>query len=285
MVYFVLLFQSLIASGTHIVAKIAVRDISPPTLTMLRSLMAAIPLTAALMIRSSKLNIMKEDYRKIALLSFLAIPVNQFLFLLAMKYTTPANASLLYGTTPAMVLLLSFFMKKETLTLRKGLGVTIAFCGIMLVVFERGVDFRSNYTLGNALLIVAVIAWALYTVHGQPMIVKYGAFPVSALTMIIGTIMFLPIGLIGTISFDFASLTINHWGALLYLSIGTSIFAYFLWYYALGRVAATKVAIFSNLQPILTTILAILLLGQSITAMFVVGGCIALLGVILTQFG
>jgi len=248
-------------------------------------MMAAVLLAVVLVFRSSKPLVMKEDYRKIALLSFLAIPVNQFLFLLAMKYTTPSNAALLYGTTPAMVLLMSFLMKRETLTWRKGAGVVIAFCGIMLVVFERGVDFRSEYTLGNALLIVAVVAWSLYTIYGQPMIVKYGAFPVSALTMIIGTVMFLPVGLIGTIGFDFASLTVNHWGALLYLSLGTSIFAYFLWYYALGRVAITKVAIFANLQPILTTVFSIVLLGQSITPSFVIGGSIALLGVILTQFG
>ena len=64
--------------------------------------------------------------------------------------------------------------------------------------------------------------------------------------------MFLPIGIVNTVRFDYASLTWGHWGGLLYLSLGTSIFAYFLWYYALERVEASKVSIFSNLQPVLT---------------------------------
>ena len=97
--------------------------------------------------------------------------------------------------------------------------------------------------------------------------------------------MFLPIGIVNTVRFDYASLTWGHWGGLLYLSLGTSIFAYFLWYYALERVEASKVSIFSNLQPVLTTILAVVLLGQVVTPTFVVGGVIAVAGVILTQFG
>lgn len=165
------------------------------------------------------------------------------------------------------------------------MGVVIAFLGILLVVFERGIDFRSDYTLGNALLVVAVIAWAFYTVRGKPMIMEYGAFPTSAITMIVGTMMFLPIGGASMIHFDYASLTLHHWGGLVYLSIGTSIFAYFLWYYALGRIEASKVAIFANLQPVLTTVLSFVLLGQSISIWFIIGGTIALVGVILTQFG
>ncbi|MBI3765123.1 MAG: DMT family transporter [Ignavibacteriales bacterium] len=271
MVYIILLFQSLIASGTHIVAKIVVRDIEPVTLTMVRSVMAAVGLLVIAAVRKTNFRILREHYVSIGLLSALAIPINQFLFLTGIKYTTPANASLLYGTTPAIVLLVSHFIGKEKMTWKKSIGVAIAFCGILLVVFERGIDFRSDYTFGNGLLVIAVLAWSFYTVLGKQMIMKYGAFPTSAITMILGTVMFLPIGIIRVVDFNFSSLTMNHWMGLLYLSLGTSIFAYFLWYYALGKIEASKVAIFTNLQPILTTILAVVILGQTITTVFILG--------------
>ena len=95
-VYLVLFFQSLIASGTHIVAKVIVKDIDPVTLTMLRSLLAALALLMMVIWRRSNFRFAREHYKTILLLSFLAIPVNQFLFLTGMRYTTPANASLLY---------------------------------------------------------------------------------------------------------------------------------------------------------------------------------------------
>ena len=284
-VYIVLFFQSLIASGTHIVAKVVVKDIDPITLTMLRSVMAAVGLLMIAGIRKTKFKFQKEDYRMIIFLSFLAIPVNQFLFLLAMKYTTPTNAALLYGSSPAVVLLISHLMGRERVNWKKGIGVAIAFCGIFIIVFERGIDLQSDYAIGNLLLFVAMLAWALYTIQGRVLVLRYGAFTTSSVTMILGTVMFIPIGMIGTIEFDYSKLTINHLWGLLYLSLGTSIFAYLLWYYALSRIAASRVAIFANLQPILTTILAVVLLGQIITTAFIIGGCIALTGVVLSQFG
>ncbi|TAK54592.1 MAG: EamA family transporter, partial [Bacteroidetes bacterium] len=178
-VYVLLIFQQLLASGTHIIAKVVVRDIEPVTLTMLRSVIAATGLLAYLKLKKSSLTFEKSDYKSIAWLSFLAIPVNQFLFLSGMKYSTPANAALLYGCTPAVVLVLSHFLGKEEITLKKGAGVGIAFVGIAIIVFEHGIDFRSEYTLGNLMFLVAVISWGLYTVLGRSLTIKYGAFSTS----------------------------------------------------------------------------------------------------------
>ena len=285
MIYILLLFQALIASGTHIIAKIVVKDIDPVTLTFTRSVMAAIGLLMLSALRRTKLNFKREDFSKIMFLSFLAIPVNQFLFLTAIKYTTASNAALLYGTTPAVVLVLSTFMRLEKAGWKKISGVAIAFTGIVIVVFEKGINFKSEYTVGNLLLVVAVLAWALYTVKGKPMILKYGAFKTSAATMIFGTIMYIPVGIYNALSFDYGSMTVQHWGGLIYLAFGTSIFAYLLWYYALSRIETTKVAVFANVQPVLTTILSVLFLGQVITPAFIIGGSIALTGVVIAQLG
>ena len=97
--------------------------------------------------------------------------------------------------------------------------------------------------------------------------------------------MFFPIGIWSSIDFPYSSLTASDWGQILYLAIITSVVSYFLWYFALGRIEAGKAALFSNFQPILTTVLMVMLLGQGITPAFVVGGVIALGGVVLAQFG
>ncbi|MBI5475671.1 MAG: EamA family transporter [Ignavibacteriales bacterium] len=282
-IYFVLIFQQLIASGTHIIAKVVVKDIDPVSLTMLRSGIAAIGLLILMRIRSVKMKFEKRDLKKILLLSALAIPVNQFLFLYAIKYTTPSNAALLYGTTPAMVLVLSIILGREKIKLKRIAGVALAFIGVLIVIFERGLDFGSDYTMGNIIICIAVIAWALYTVQGKEMIIKYGAFKTSSATMVIGTLIFLPVGAWDTINFQYSSLTFYHWLGLLYLAFMTSIFAYVLWYYALSRIEAPRVTIFMNLQPVLTTLLSVIILGQSITTAFLIGGAVALTGVVIAQ--
>jgi drug/metabolite transporter (DMT)-like permease len=285
MVYVALIFQSLISSGTHLVAKVVVKDIEPVSLTMIRSTLAAAGLLLIMLARRSRSSFAREDYGTILLLGFLAIPANQFLFLTALRHTTASNAALMYAATPAIVLVISSVSGKERLTLKKMLGVTIAFGGILMVVFEHGIDIASDSTFGNLLLLAAVISWAFYTVKGRPMIIKYGAFETSAVTMVLGTLLYLPVGAVNALEFDYSALTAAHWGGIAYLSVGTSIFAYFLWYYALGRIEASKVAIFSNLQPVMTTLLAFFLLAQPISVTFIVGGCVTLTGIVLTQYG
>lgn len=284
-VYVVLLVQSLMASGTHIVAKVIVREVDAFTLTLIRSVIAAAAMGLILLVRGGPIRLLQEERKMVLFLSFIAIPVNQFLFLFGMRFTTASNAALLYSTTPILVLVFSRFFLGERLTRAKVLGVILGFVGVMTVIFERGVSASMEYLLGNVLIGFAVMAWGLYTVLGRRLIVRYGAVEASSLTLIIGTLMFIPIGIVPTLHFPFETLTVSSWMAILYLAIITSVLSYFLWYFALGRAEAGKVALFANLQPIMTTILAVVLLGQEVTVAFVVGGVIALAGVVIAQYG
>jgi drug/metabolite transporter (DMT)-like permease len=284
-VYLLLLLQSLMASGTHIVAKVVVHDVEPFTLTLVRSIVSAMAVGLILIIRGRRLRIQREDYALIFWLSLLAIPINQFCFLMGMSYTLPSNAALLYGTTPIVVLLFSRWLLHERLTRKKAVGVVVGFVGVAIVIFERGLDVSAGFIVGNLVIFGGVLAWGLYTVFGKKLIVKYGALEASSLTMIFGTILFIPIGIVPATKFPFETLTSSNWLEILYLGIITSVFAYYLWYYALGRIEASKVALFAYLQPILTTILAVLLLGQDITFAFLLGGSIAISGVVMAQFG
>ena len=284
-VYAVLLVQSLMASGTHIVAKVIVREVDAFTLTLVRSVISALVMGLILLFRGGPIRLWREERKMLLSLSFLAIPVNQFLFLFGIRYTTASNAALLYATTPILVLIFSRMFLSERLTSVKIIGVILGFAGVMTVIFERGISASMEYLLGNVLIGFAVMAWGLYTVFGRRLIVRYGAVEASSMTLIIGTLMFIPIGIVPALHFPFETLSSSSWMAILYLAIITSVFSYFLWYYALGRAEAGKVALFANLQPILTTILAVLLLGQEITLAFVIGGMIALAGVIIAQYG
>jgi len=284
-VYAVLLVQSLMASGTHIVAKIIVREVDAFTLTLVRSVIAAVAMGLILLIRGGPIRLLRQERKMVLLLSFLAIPVNQFLFLFGMRFTTASNAALLYSTTPILVLVFSRLFLGERLTGVKVVGVVLGFVGVITVVFERGVSASMEYLLGNILIGFAVMAWGLYTVFGRRLIIRYGAVEASSLTLIIGTVMFIPMGIVPALRFPFETLSPTSWMAILYLALITSVLSYFLWYFALGRAEAGKVALFANLQPILTTILAVLLLGQEVTVAFVIGGIIALAGVVIAQFG
>jgi drug/metabolite transporter (DMT)-like permease len=68
-----------------------------------------------------------------------------------------------------------------------------------------------------------------------------------------------------------------------YLGIITSVVAYLLWFYALSRLEASRVAVFANLQPPATAVAAWLILGDPITWEIVAGGVLVVLGVRVAQ--
>lgn len=282
-IYVVMLIQQLIASGTHLVAKTVTRDVDAMTLTFIRGIISAGALSILFVIREKRIRIEKKDIRLMIWLSLLAIPVNQFFYLYGMKFTLAANGALLYATTPAFVLVFSRMMLGEELTVAKVLGVTIAFAGVSIVIFEHGIDFSSDYFFGNVMILIGVIAWALYAIQGKKLINRYGSFHVSALTIIGGALLFVPPGTASFFWFDIASISTPNWFGILYLALGTSVIGYVLWYYAIGKFDTTKVAVFSNAQPILTAIMAVIFLHQPITPHFVLGGVITIAGVLLTQ--
>jgi len=282
-VYFLLVFQQIIAGGTHIVAKAVVGEVDAATLTFLRTVIAAGGLWAIVRIRSGPLDIERNDWRQMAFLGLVGVALNQFLYLYGMKFSTAANGALLYAATPVFVLVLSRFMHREKMKPLKIFGILLAFVGISIVIFERGIDFSSGYAYGNLLILVAVIAWTLFTVLGKDMILKYGALRTTSAMMICGAVMFLPIGLISASQFPFEELNALHWGGVLYLAIGTSIIGYLLWYHALSRIEASKVGVFSNAQPVFATILSLIFLNYTITPAFVIGSIITICAIYITQ--
>lgn len=282
-IYLILLIQMAVSGGTHIIAKAVVGHVDAAPLTFLRSIFSTVGMVALLLIREKRIRIERKDWGLILLIGFLAIPLNQFLYLYGMKFSTAANGALLYAATPVLVLLLSTFFMKEKVTFRKVSGILLAFAGITIVIFERGVDFSSDYTVGNAFIMIAVTAWAIFTIVGKPLILKYGALRTTAISAICGALMFAPFGLASTLSFSFSGLSMFDWAGIAYLGVGTSIAGYVLWYYALGRIEASKVAVFANGQPIFATILSIMFLDYTMTSGFVVGGIITIAGVIITQ--
>ncbi|MEW5798749.1 MAG: DMT family transporter [Bacteroidota bacterium] len=282
-IYIIMLIQQLIASGTHLIAKTVTREVDPMALTFVRGLISGGVLAIVFFIREKKIRIQREDFGTLFWLSVLAISINQYFYLYGMKFTLAANGALLYATTPAFVLVFSRLILGERLTMWKVTGVVVAFVGVTIIIFERGIDFSSDYFFGNVMILIAVIAWALYAIQGKKLIAKYGAFHVSSLTIILGAVVFIPPGAASLTWFDVSTISIDNWFGILYLALGTSVVSYILWYYAIGKFDTTKVAVFANAQPILTTILAVLILDQPITGIFVIGGVITIAGVLLTQ--
>jgi drug/metabolite transporter (DMT)-like permease len=80
-----------------------------------------------------------------------------------------------------------------------------------------------------------------------------------------------------------SEITVSNWLQIGYLGIFTSGIGYALWYSVLKKMDASRISVFNNLQPLLTTILAMIFFNQVLTLHFILGGILILIGVYVTQ--
>ncbi len=278
-----LLGQLLLASGTFLVAKFALLEIPVIDLATARFVLSAFFLLALTLVSQNMRRIERSDYKGLFLLGLLGIPINQGLFLWGLSYTSPTHAALLYSTLPVSVFLIARFYLKEEFRWQKVFGIGLAFVGVLYIMLEKGLKFETQYLFGDFLILLAVLAWAAYTVLGKPYLSKYGPPFLTFAAIAIGTAIFLPFGIVPTLQFDWNSVSTQALLSLAYIAFLTSGIAYILWYYALSKMEASRVAVVNNFQPVVTAMLSFAFFGERFSLGFVVAGVVVLLGVLLVE--
>ncbi|MGC3998252.1 MAG: DMT family transporter [Anaeromyxobacter sp.] len=286
MIQLVMLIHSAISAGTYIAAKRALDELPPFEVALFRFCVAGLVFGALLLHRRAR--IAPRDLVGLTALGALAVPLNQGFFLAGLARSTPGHAALLYALTPIFVFLLARLRLGEQATPRKLLGIALAFAGVVVVLGARGLvalGGSPDQLVGDLMILLAVVAWALFAVGGKVYAQRYGPVVSTSAAIVIGTLIYLPVGLWRSDLHRFAALSGTAWTSLGYLVAMTSVVAYLLYYWALSRADASRVAIWSNLQPVLTALLAWAVYGERLTGPFVAGGALVLAGVILTERG
>jgi len=276
-------FHTLISAGTYLIAKRTLAEFDPLVFAFCRFCLASIVLTSIIFARGYRLPFTRREWPLIIALAMLAIPLNQCLFLYGLRFTLPTHSALLYSTTPVWVYLLSVWRGQESMTRMKTIGIFTALPGVIAFLAEKGLAMRTDYLLGDSIILVAVWSWAVYTVLGRPLVMRKGAVAVTAYTLILGTIIYFPFGLFLSARFAYGGVTWVGWSGIVYTGILTSVVAYIIWYWGIKRMEPSKTAIFINLQPIVTALLAYLFMGDRLSAGSVISGTVILTGVFMVQ--
>ena len=274
-----LLVQTLISGGTYLVAKRALAEVPVATLVLWRFLVSGAVFALLVTALPGPTLPPRRAVAATFALGFLAGPLNQGLFFAGLQRSTAAHAALLYALTPIGVYLYSVLRGREAPSARAGVGLLLAFAGALVLLLAHGLRALTGVFVGDVLILGAVSAWVVYTAEGKAFIGEHGALRATAWSMIAGALWLVPLApwvlrpefVLG------ASAVVK--GSIAYLALLTSVVSYLLWYWALGRTDASKVAVFSNLQPVATAVAAWLVLGEHIGWEVAVGGALVLAGV------
>lgn len=278
-----LIIVQLGGSFVYPVARYGLAIIEPFTFAFYRFVISALFLLGLVVFRKFPTPIERRDYFRIVLLGFLIIPFNQVTFLVGQSMTAAGHGAFIFSTTPVWVFILAVVHLKEKIVWRRAVGIVIAMSGISLIMLSGAIHMGTEYLIGDLIILIAVIAWAYYIILGKGLARKYGALRVTAYALASGTALYLPFGLYRALQYDYSQATLAAWGSVLYLALGLSVVVYVLYYWLLKYMDASRLAVYHNTQPVIATIVAWLILGETITTIFLIGGAIVLAGVLTSE--
>jgi drug/metabolite transporter (DMT)-like permease len=271
---------------SFVATKAVVREISPATLIFSRAGLGTLLLLGLLAVRRRPAWPPRDALVPLAAMGFVGVAFHQLLQAYALALTSAVNAGWLIGLIPLWSAILSALLLKERMGPLKIAGLLVGFAGAALVV-SRGEPAARLLALpgtrGDFLVLVSTLNWALYTVLGHGTIRRLGPTRATAGAMLLGWLMLLPVFLATAGWNDYARLSTAGWAALLFLGIACSGLGYLLWYGALERVEASRVAALLYAEPLVTLAAAVVLLGERVGVTTVVGGLLVLGGVVLVQ--
>jgi len=250
----------------------------PGELALLRFGTASLVLAIFALIRRMRLP-ERIDLPRIALAGCLGISAYHTSLNFGEVTVQAGAASMLIAAGPVFTALLSALFLGERLTRLGWGGILLAFGGVSLIALSGGKGLQ--FTPGSLLILLAAAVAAVYTILTKPSLRKYSALEFTCYSIWAGTLpllVFLP-GLLRQFHTAAAPAT----SAVIYLGIFPAAIAYVLWNYALSRMPASLLSSCLYLSPVLASVIAWAWLGETPTRLTVVGGGIAILGVVLVQ--
>jgi probable blue pigment (indigoidine) exporter len=219
-----------------------------------------------------------------ALLGIMGTAIPMTAIIGSLRYQSAGVTAVLLTTGPAITVLMAhFFLADETLTLRKGFGVTLALGGALLLAV-RGESGLSDATraspLGYALVFLAMLTSASMDVYARRFMRNLNSFDVASIRMFVATLLVLPFSAL-FIGIDLRTVNIQGYFALAYAAIATNFFGMLLAFYNIKRFGATAAAMTLYVVPVVASAGGILILGEKITGGMLVGIGFIVVGIAL----
>jgi len=208
------------------------------------------------------------------------------LLYLAMQYTTAINAVLVNSCIPVLIVVFSWLLYRETMSLRQCGGVLVSLAGVVSIMV--GGDLATlgavSFNRGDLLVLAAAVVWALYSSNLK----RYpqGLHPLAYLTAIniVGLLAIFPLYLLELESGRTFAPNPAAMVTILYVAVFASVLAFIFWNRAIRAIGANRAGPFVHLMPVFSTILAVLFLDETLAWHHAQGAVLIFGGILMTTF-
>ncbi|MEX0780011.1 MAG: EamA family transporter [Balneolales bacterium] len=267
------------------VVKFSLDEIDPLSFNAIRFLLAIAFIWLVVWRRRIPIKVQKGDWPRIVTLGLLGNLVYQVLFIYGINFTYSANAAVMLGTIPVWVALVSHMFFEEKLTRIKFIGVCFAFAGVIFIMVggEQGFSLSAESVIGDLIIVVAAMVFAVYTLLSKSMLDRYTPLELSTLILTVGGLAIVIIAIPNLVKLDHKAISWLAWGGAFYSGVFSIGMAYLVWNYGIKQVGAVRTSTYQNLVPVLGIILGFLLLGEKLMIMQYAGTAFVISGIVLAR--
>lgn len=276
------LLAVLLWSANTVVSKMTVGVIFPAEVGFYRWLFAGVLFTPFI------LGAVLRNWRaigphlfKIIVLGVLGMVIYQSLAYFAAPKTSATHMGIILSLMPMMSLGMAIVALGQRLTLGAIFGAVCSFLGVLLVVSHGDLRnlMQQGINLGDAMMLIATLAYALYGT-----LLKYWQMDIPVLQLLYLQILVAIVVLFPLFWFsEKAGLNSSNLPLVLFACVFASIAAPLAWMRAIRTLGPSRTAVFFNLMPILTIIIAALVLSERLELYHALGGGLTLFGVVLSE--
>ncbi|HYC35239.1 MAG TPA: DMT family transporter [Usitatibacter sp.] len=287
--YLLLSLTSLFWSLNWVIGRAMVGHVSPFALTFLRwSVAVAVMMPFALPVIRAHWPAVRRSWKEIAWLGFWGTGLHNAFAYVGLQYTTATNGVILNSSIPIMIIVLGWFVYRETITRLQAAGVAISLVGILAIVARGDPAALAQLSLnkGDLIVLVGMAFWAAYTVFLRMKPAELPGLAMLACCGSVGVVLLFPFFLFemvflgGRVELTFGTIT-----AMLYVGIFPSFVGYIFWNRGVALVGPNVAGIFVHLMPAFGALLAWFFLDERIYPYHIVGIVLILVGIALTTRG
>ena len=258
-------------------------DVIPPfALLTIRLVLGFLSLSAVIGFRKAQPSFTRKEFWQSFLVGVIGYGISLGFQFTGTKLSTASNGSLITSATPAFVLLFAFFLLREKITSRQVLALAVSTVGALAVIDPRTAELSPSLFLGNVLLFFAGLTWALYSTLVRKVARNRDLLNSSAVMLLGGIPSSAILGFYETNLQGIGAITPSIVGGILYLGIISTAVAMFMWNYAFKELPASLASLTFFAQPVVGTLLGWFFLGEKITPLFLLGGVLIGIGILIT---
>lgn len=268
------------AWGSLYVVSKPVLDVIPPfTLVLIRYLLALLlllPLAVRTCCRNG-IRIRRKDWNSFLFVGIAGYGIATGAQFIGTRLSSASVASLINSMNPVTITMFAALILGERITRKKLAALAAAILGAFLILGDN----LSTGAAGILVSLLSVCLWSLMSVQVRKLSEAYPPLLITTAALVIAGIILLPVSLV-ELHFN-AGIPDWNWGlapSVLYMGWVCTALSQLLWNFGLSRLEASRCGMFYPLQPVISTLLGVLILHESISLHFLLGGACIIGGIL-----